>query len=147
MKKFILPVFLASVSASVCAVDVGVSVSIGQPGFYGQINLGPDMVPRLVLPQPVIIAPAPAAAVLAPIYLHVPIAHTREWHRYCGRYDACGRQVYFVQDEWYEREYVPRYKAHPEKFHHDRHEGKAERRGDGDHDRGRGRGHGKGHDK
>lgn len=52
----------------------------------------------------------------SPIYLHVPIAHTREWHRYCGRYDACGRQVYFVQDEWYEREYVPRYKAHPEKF-------------------------------
>ena len=133
---------------SAYAVDVGVSVSIGQPGFYGQLNLGSGMVPQLVLPQPVVIAPPPAGVVLAPLYLRVPIEYTREWHRYCGRYNACGRQVYFVRDDWYEREYVPRYRAHPEQFREERHEWREERhehRGNGK-GRGHGRGHGRGDD-
>jgi hypothetical protein len=48
-----------------------------------------------------------------PIYLHVPPGHYKHWHKHCHEYGACGRQVYFVQNDWYEHTYVPAY--------HDRH--------------------------
>ena len=73
MKTTFLAAILATASMSAVAVEVGVSVNIGQPGFYGQINLGSNMVPQLVLPQPVLIAPPPTGVVLAPLYLRVPI--------------------------------------------------------------------------
>ena len=47
----------------------------------------------------------------APLYLRVPPGHARDWRRYCGRYDACGAPVYFVQDTWYRNVYAPRYRA------------------------------------
>lgn len=137
MKAIALASLLAS--TSVLAADVGVSITLGQPGFYGQINIGNDLAPRLILPQPVIIAPPPPnAVVLAPIYLRVPPGHRKDWGRYCSTYGACGRQVYFVDDDWYEHEYVPRYQ--------ERHHGHDH--GDHDNDHGhRGKGkHGRGHD-
>ncbi|OWQ88624.1 hypothetical protein CDN99_16415 [Roseateles aquatilis] len=89
------------------AADVGVSVSIGEPGFYGQINIG-NARPDLIYAQPVIIervrTPPP------PIYLRVPLGYERNWSRYCGRYGACGRPVYFVRDNWYRTVYAPQYR-------------------------------------
>ncbi len=144
MKNIGLAAVLATASFCVSAVDVGVSVNIGQPGFYGQINLGSDMVPQLVLPQPILIAPPPTNIILAPLYLRVPVDYTRNWHKHCGEYNACGRQVYFVRDDWYEHEYAPRYRAHPEEFREVRHERRKEKHKHGD--KGKGRGHGHGHD-
>jgi hypothetical protein len=46
----------------------------------------------------------------APVYLRVPEGHRRHWSRHCNRYNACGRQVYFVQDGWYQNTYAPRYR-------------------------------------
>lgn len=138
MKSLVLAVTLATSSA--LAADVGVSVTIGQPGFYGQINIGSDLTPRLVLPQPVIIAPPPTTVMLAPIYLRVPPGHRHDWKHYCKQYGACGRQVYFVDDDWYEHVYVPHYKAHPGYGRADGHRDK-HGKGHGDH------GHGRGHDK
>ncbi len=34
------------------------------------------------------------------------------WRRHCGRYDACGRPVYFVKEQWVQQEYQ---RAHPGK--------------------------------
>jgi hypothetical protein len=47
---------------------------------------------------------------LAPVYLRVPREHSRHWNRYCSRYRACGRPVYFVRNEWYQDVYAPRYR-------------------------------------
>lgn len=146
MKNISLAAVLATTSFCAFAVDVGVSINIGQPGFYGQINLGSNMVPQLVLPQPILIAPPPINVVLAPLYLRVPVAYTTNWHQHCGEYNACGRQVYFVRDDWYEREYAPRYRAHPEEFGEERHERRKEKRKHGGEGKGRGHGHGHGHD-
>jgi hypothetical protein len=44
-----------------------------------------------------------------PIYLRVPPGHARNWRKHCHQYNACGERVYFVQNNWYQREYVPRY--------------------------------------
>ncbi|MGD9841973.1 MAG: hypothetical protein AB7F79_00630 [Steroidobacteraceae bacterium] len=103
-----LPI-LAFFSASALAADVGVSISVGQPGFYGQIILGDFPQPRLVYPRSVIIQPARAGVVIEPVYLHVPPGHAKNWKKYCSRYSACGRPVYFVQESWYNDVYAPRY--------------------------------------
>lgn len=97
------------------AADVGVSVSIGQPGFYGRIDIGSLPPPPLIYPQPVVILPAPIAVVQEPIYLRVPPGHAQNWSRHCRHYNACGQRTYFVQDHWYQTEYAPRYHAQ----HHD----------------------------
>jgi hypothetical protein len=124
-------------------VDVGVSISIGQPGFYGRIDIGDFPPPVVVYPQPVIIQPAPVAVWRQPIYLHVPPGHAKDWARYCHRYAACNQPVYFVQDRWYREVYVPQYRQRyapppPPPPRHYRHE---DRRGKGyDDDRRRGKG-------
>lgn len=146
MKRIFLLLLASLAFTQARAADVGVSVSIGEPGFYGQIDIG-DFVPRpqVVYAQPVIIHPVPVYERPEPVYLHVPPGQAKKWSRYCGRYDACGRPVYFVRDNWYNNVYVPKYKEHREHggghgndmHDNDRHEDR------GDH----GNGHGHGHDK
>jgi hypothetical protein len=125
MKNFLCAALFAACVAPTFAADVGVSISIGQPGFYGQIDIGNVPRPQVVYAQPVVIQRAPQYVSAPPIYLHVPPGHEKHWRKHCGEYNACGRPVYFVRDDWYNNEYVPRY-----------------RRDDGD-----GHGHGRDHDK
>jgi hypothetical protein len=77
--------------------QVGVTVSVRQPGFYGRVEIGNDRpAPQVVYPQPVIVQQTPVAVVQSPIYMRVPPGHHRHWARYCARYRACGQPVYFV---------------------------------------------------
>ncbi len=110
-KKLLASFVLLTASAAASATDVGVSISIGQPGFYGRLDIGdfPYPQPRLIYRNPIVVYPAVGIA-YEPLYLRVPPGHYKNWKRYCGRYDACGHPVYFVQDRWYEREYVPVYR-------------------------------------
>jgi hypothetical protein len=104
MKQF-LALALTSGALLTCpalAADVGVSVQIGQPGFYGRIDIGRFPQPQVVYPQPVVIVPAPVAVVQAPLYLRVPPGHSKHWAKHCSKYNACGQPVYFVQDQWYQ---------------------------------------------
>lgn len=134
MKKIALAAALGLATLAAQASDIGVSVSIGQPGFYGRIDIGQNMPPpRYYNTQPVIIERVPVR--VAPIYLRVPPGHQKDWRKHCHRYDACGVPVYFVRDDWYEREYVPVYRERYER----------EQGGWRDEDRGRGKGHGRGH--
>ena len=139
MNRFLLAALAVNaLGVPVFAADVGVSISVGQPGFYGQINIGDLPKPQLIFPQPVVIRQAPEFVSAAPIYLHVPPGHERHWSKHCAEYGACGRPVYFVRDEWYQSEYVPRYRH--------RGEDQAEERDhDHSHDHGHGDGRGHGH--
>jgi len=93
--------------------NAGVSVSIGQPGFFGQIEIGDSYpAPRVLYPQPVVIQQG--GGQYPPLYLHVPPGQSKNWRKYCGRYDACGRPVYFVRDDWYNNTYAPRYRDYHE---------------------------------
>ena len=139
MKRFCLAAALVAITASApaLAADVGMSISVGEPGFYGQIDIGNVPRPVLVYPQPVVIQPAPFGVVAAPMYLHVPPGHAKHWGRHCAEYNACGRPVYFVQDRWYNTVYVPQYRReHGERF--ERGDRDEHRGGRGEH-RGRGR--------
>ena len=148
MKRFLIATALVAAATPALAADVGVSVNIGQPGFYGRIDIGNYPPPVLVRPQPIIIQPAPVYVEPEPVYLYVPVYQQRNWRRYCRNYSACGQPVYFVQQDWYQREYAPRYREEHYEEHrrgHDEHRGddRGEGRGDRHHDdhHGEGSGH------
>lgn len=142
MKPLICAVALAAVSSLSWAADVGVSVTVGQPGFYGTIDIGNYPRPEVIYAEPVIIRTVPVR--MEPVYMRVPPGHARNWAKHCAAYNACSRPVYFVQDDWYNGKYVP---AWQEKHGRDR--GGDERHGDENGhggEKGHGhKGHGKGH--
>jgi hypothetical protein len=134
MKRFVLASLLSAAAVSASAADVGVSISVGQPGFYGQIDIGNVPRPVLIYPQPVVIQPVQVVQPAQPIYLHVPPGHAKNWKKHCQKYNACSRPVYFVQDDWYNNVYVP---------HYEQEHGKG--KGKGNHgNNGNGKGQGKG---
>lgn len=132
MKQLMLASLLAVAASSALAADVGVSISIGDPNFYGQIDIGNFPRPQVIYAEPVIVQHVDV--VREPIYLRVPPGHARHWERHCAEYRACGRPVYFVRDDWYSNVYAPRYRHHDYDGRRDyerRHDG--ERRYDHDH--------------
>ncbi len=108
MKKILFAALMVVTAAPAFAVDVGISLTIGQPGFYGRIDIGDFPQPQLIFSSPVIILRS-AGVVREPIYLHVPPGHAKKWSKHCHKYNACGQPVYFVQESWYNNEYVPQY--------------------------------------
>ncbi|HEX5697995.1 MAG TPA: hypothetical protein VFX90_05030 [Rhodoferax sp.] len=109
-KYFVSLALVASaLGTAAFAADVGVSVNIAQPGFYGRIDIGRVPGPVLIYPQPVVIEQRTVNVVRQPIYLHVPPGHAKNWRKHCSHYQACGQPVYFVQDGWYRDVYEPRY--------------------------------------
>jgi hypothetical protein len=92
-------------SAALASTSVGVSVSVVQPGVYGRIDIGAFPQPAVVHAQPVLYAPPPVVVVQQPVYLYVPPGHRKHWGKHCGRYNACGVPVYFVQESWVRERY------------------------------------------
>ena len=112
MKRQSLLLLLAAVVVPTWAADVGVSVNVGQPGFYGRIDIGNVPPPQVIYAQPIIVQHV--AQPPQPVYLRVPPGHAKKWSKHCHKYDACTRPVYFVKDDWYNNVYVPHYqKTHP----------------------------------
>jgi hypothetical protein len=145
MKLFLIAavVVAATVTTPLVAADVGVSISIGQPGFYGRLDIGGFPQPPVIFLEPMMIVRGPMDR--PPIYMRVPPGHAKHWSKHCREYNACGERVFFVQDSWYNREYAPRY----QKQHRDRQDGSRNERRDDDRgnkkkDR-RGNGDGEGH--
>ena len=99
---------MTMIAGLAAAQDVRVTIS-GEvaPGVYGRVDIG-SRPPPLVFPQPVVVVRQARAP--APIYLHVPPGHAKNWSKHCRKYDACNRPVYFVKSA----EYEPGYK-HPGK--------------------------------
>jgi hypothetical protein len=103
MKLILLAALLVAATGPSNASDVGVSVSIGQPGFYGQLDIGGYPPPQVIYRQPRVSYDSP------PLYLRVPPGHAKNWSKHCGAYNACNQRVFFVKDSWYNKQYVPRY--------------------------------------
>jgi len=142
LKRLLFSGLLLAATGSALAADVGVSISVGQPGFYGRIDIGdyPYPQPRLIYSNPIIVH-RHADVYYEPLYLRVPPGHAKNWRRYCGRYNACGQPAYFVQDNWYRNEYAPVYRERHGYGHYgrdnDRYDRDNDRYGRGDDRRGR----------
>lgn len=146
--KYLAAFFTIILTGPAIAANVDVNINIGQPGYYGRIDIGDFGRPQLIYREPMVIYPVSVPR--DPVYLHVPPGHAKNWRKHCRKYNACGERVYFVQDRWYEREYVPRYQAmhrdhgredRDEDHHDDGHKGYKNKHGK-EH-----KGHGKGHGK
>jgi len=111
VKNLLVLLLAALAAAPVFGADVNVSVTVGDPRFYGQIDVVGYPQPQLVYPEPVIVQPAPAGGGVQPIYVRVPPGHAKDWKKQCKKYKLCGQPVYFVQDTWYTQVYVPEYHA------------------------------------
>lgn len=123
------------------AADFGVTVGVGDSGYYGRIEIGNYPPPVVVNTQPVIIAQQ--GVIVEPIYVRVPDEHRKHWAHHCGAYNACGRPVYFVQDHWYRNTYSPRYvREHGRDWQRERDHGRNERREERQDDRRDDRRHG-----
>ncbi|MGL4995236.1 MAG: hypothetical protein ACRC6G_03585 [Deefgea sp.] len=119
--QYITALLLSIAALSATAANVDVSIHLGDPNFYGAIDLGQRYQPQVIYERPIIVQQSRYSD--RPIYLRVPPGHTKQWKRHCAAYGACGRPVYFVKDSWYREAYRDRYYRN---------------------DRGRGHGHGHG---
>ncbi|MDO8262705.1 MAG: hypothetical protein Q7T21_05715 [Gallionella sp.] len=134
MKRFLIAAVVAATTIPALAADVGVSISIGQPGFYGRLDIGDFPPPQVIYRQPKVIERVPMNR--PPVYLRVPPGHAKHWSKHCRKYNACGERVFFVQDNWYNREYVPRYQErHRDRRDDRRDEHKDDQRGKQKNDR------------
>lgn len=126
MKKLSALAFgLCALTAAYAQTNVGVSVGISQPGVYGQIDINNYPQPRVINQQPVIIMQSP---VRDPVYLYVPPGHQKNWKKNCDRYNACGRPVFFVREDWVRERYEEDRRGHEG---HDSQEGHGEGKGGG----------------
>lgn len=126
MKKIAFALTALLLAGAAGATDVGVSVQIGQPGFYGRIDIGQTAPPPVMMREPVWVERRPVR--VEPVYMRVPPGHQKNWAKHCAKYNACGVPVYFVREDWYQERY--------ERPQYDNDQGE---------DRGKGKGHGKGH--
>ena len=123
-------VFAALMLAAASAALAQVSVTVGQPGFYGRIDIGRAPPPQLIFPQPVIIRHVHVVQPVQPIYLRVPPGHEKKWSKHCRKYDACSSPVYFVKDDWYNTVYVPHYQREHKSSSHGKHHDKGKDKDD-----------------
>ncbi|MEJ6000272.1 hypothetical protein [Paucibacter soli] len=85
------------------APELGLSLTLAQPGVYGRIEIGAQQMPRVYYPQTVVVQPAQLG--YRPVYIYAPEWQVRHWPRHCHHYGACDRPVYFVRDDWVRENY------------------------------------------
>lgn len=135
MKRILtaLAVAATAIATPVLAAEFGVSITLGQPDFYGPIELGNYGRPEVIYSRPITVVRSRYGASSEPLYLRVPSGHSHDWKRYCSRYDACGRPVYFVRNDWYNNVYAPRYRDdHRGRRYDDERDNRGERRDNDD---------------
>jgi len=98
---------LSTFSMTALAADVGLSINIGQPNYYGRIDPNGYPQPQVIYRQPRAVNRIPINQ--PPVYMRVPRNQAKNWRKHCRKYNACDERVLFVQDNWYNRQYAPRY--------------------------------------
>ena len=96
MKKLLVACALAAAAVAVPAVaQVGVSITVGEPGFYGRLDVG-GYQPRVIYREPVVVERYYRNQ--TPIYVRVPPGHQKNWNRIAA-VTSVRSPVYFVRDE------------------------------------------------
>jgi hypothetical protein len=127
MSRLLIPGLAAAmisgawVAPAAVAGDVGISINIGEPGFYGRLDIGNFPQPEVIYTQPVLIERSDGYESRPPLYLRVPPGHEKHWRQHCREYNACGQPVYFVRDQWYRQTYAPQVRGHGQGHERDDH--------------------------
>jgi len=77
------------------------------PGVYGRVDVANKPLPALVFEQAMFVERPDTAGRVEPLYLHVPPEHAKNWRKFCDKYQACDRPVFFVKSAEYEPGYKP----------------------------------------
>ena len=94
MKHLLLAIAITLITMTAAqAADLGVAVTIGQPGLYGSFAIGGFPPPAVVYPHAVVVRPAPVV-IARPVHAHVPPGHVKHgyyhgypvYYRHDGRY-------------------------------------------------------------
>jgi len=102
LKVSMLPLLLVGAAHGADAnVRVIVSGEVA-PGVYGRVDIGSAPPPPVLYAEPMVIVREPRPVKAAPVYLHVPPGHAKNWSKHCHKYNACGTPVYFVKSAEYE---------------------------------------------
>lgn len=114
MRRFLIAavVIAAAVttfSPAAFAVSIGDFLSIGQPNYYGRLDIDGYPRPQVLYRYPRAIGNVPRNR--APVYLRVPKSHAKNWKKHCSQYNACNERALFVGNNWYNLKYAPRYQA------------------------------------
>lgn len=107
MKRFLITMAIAVVTIISFNNPAVADVGMGQPNFYGQLDPNGYPKPQLIYRNPKAIGRVPRNQ--PPVYMRVPPKQAKNWRKYCKKYNACDERVLFVRDNWYNREYAPRY--------------------------------------
>jgi len=91
MRYFLLVVLIAITPTSAIANDYGVLINVGQPGFYGQINLGNNY---------------PRSQLIYSESFSVREARANIWQQHCHRNQTCTQSENFYNDV-----YVPNHNS------------------------------------
>jgi len=120
MKRLLFATLLATATVAALADGSQGHASIGQADYYGRLDFDDYPQPQVIYRHPIAIDKAPTNR--PPVYLRVPPGQTKNWSKYCREYNACGERVFFVQDNWYNRDYAPRYREYHRDCQNDRRE-------------------------
>jgi len=107
MKRLLFASALVAAATAAFAGDNQDHASIGQPDYYGRLDFGDYPQPQVINRHPIAIEQVPTNR--RPVYLRVPPGQTKNWRKHCREYNACGERVFFVQDNWYNRDYASHY--------------------------------------
>lgn len=118
---------LGVVTGALAQANVGVSIGISQPGMYGQINIDNYPRPRVINQQPIVIMQSP---VREPLYMYVPPGHQKHWEKHCHAYNACGRPVYFVREDWVRERYGDEHRGYEQRGYEQREDGHGRGKGE-----------------
>ena len=110
MKSALFAALFTLFPLAVLAQQGPAAAPIGDPGYYGQVDLAGAAPPPVVYSTPVIVQQTPVY--YPPVYLRVPPMYYQNWGQYCGYYNACSYPVFFVQDGWYMNWYSPWYRRY-----------------------------------
>ncbi|MDQ6620418.1 MAG: hypothetical protein M3Z31_12125 [Pseudomonadota bacterium] len=121
MRQMPIMLLLVAWQGTAFASDVSVTVNIGDPRYYGRIDVDGYPPPQLAYSEPVMVARPAREVVREPLYVRVPPGHAKHWDKHCRQYNACNRPVYFVRDDWYRTVYAPAYVETHGKGHKQKH--------------------------
>ena len=107
MLRIALGCFILAAALGSLRAHGAITADLRPVNYYGRIEISAYPPPWVIYPRPVAIERVHLDH--PPIYMRVPEAHARQWSHYCRQYRACDQRVLFVQESWYQDEYLPRY--------------------------------------
>src|SRR5215210_291895 len=86
IRQISMMMLLTACQGTALASNVSVTVNVGDPRYYGRIDVDGYPAPQLAYSEPVIVARPAREVAREPLYLRVPPGHAKHWDKHCRQY-------------------------------------------------------------